>query len=97
MKNNDCLFSDIQNLCNAESDWLIKKKSIIQLNQRDNILCLLSHRVYDNSVIIPVNQTQKFRSRKIRYIPSIKLSVYHDTGRIRKCLFEHRFKKFEEF
>ena len=31
MKNNDCLFSDIQNLCNAESDWLIKKKSIIQL------------------------------------------------------------------
>ena len=31
MKNNDCLFSDIQNLCNAESDWLIQKKSIIQL------------------------------------------------------------------
>ena len=32
MKNNDCLFSDIQNLCNAVSDWLIKKKkSIIQL------------------------------------------------------------------
>ena len=33
MKNNDCLFSDIQNLCNAVSDWLIKKKkkAIIQL------------------------------------------------------------------
>ena len=31
MKNNECLFSDIQNLCNAVSDWLIKKKSIIQL------------------------------------------------------------------
>ena len=35
MKNSDCLFSDIQNLCNAESDWLIKKtttkKSILQL------------------------------------------------------------------
>ena len=31
MKNNDCLFSDIQNLFNAVSDWLIKKKSIIQL------------------------------------------------------------------
>ena len=30
MKNNDCLFSDIQNLCNTVSDWLIKK-SIIQL------------------------------------------------------------------
>ena len=30
MKNNDCLFSDIQNLCNAVSDWLIKN-SIIQL------------------------------------------------------------------
>ena len=30
MKNNDCLFSDIQNLCNAVSDWLIQK-SIIQL------------------------------------------------------------------
>ena len=31
MKNVDCLFSDIQNLCNAVSDCLIKKKSIIQL------------------------------------------------------------------
>ena len=30
MKNNNCLFSDIQNLCNTVSDWLIKK-SIIQL------------------------------------------------------------------
>ena len=30
MKNNDCLFSDIQNLYNVVSDWLIKK-SIIQL------------------------------------------------------------------
>ena len=28
MKNNDCLFSDIQNLCNAVSDWLIKKSTI---------------------------------------------------------------------
>ena len=25
MINNDCLFSDIQNLCNAVSDWLIQK------------------------------------------------------------------------
>ena len=25
MNNNDCLFSDIQNLFNAVSDWLIKK------------------------------------------------------------------------
>ena len=24
MKNNDCLFSDIQNLCNSVSDWLIQ-------------------------------------------------------------------------
>ena len=31
MKNNDCLFSDIQNLCNAVSDWLIQK--IIQSKQ----------------------------------------------------------------
>ena len=30
MKNNDCLFSDIQNLCNSVFDWLIKN-SIIQL------------------------------------------------------------------
>ena len=30
MKYTDCLFSDIQNLCNAVSDWLIQK-SIIQL------------------------------------------------------------------
>ena len=33
MKNNDCLFSDIQKLCNAVSDWLIKK-SIIQLKPK---------------------------------------------------------------
>ena len=26
-KNNDCLFSDIQNLCNSVSDWLIQKIS----------------------------------------------------------------------
>ena len=34
MKNDDCLFSDIQNLCNAESDWLIQKinNPIDQLN-----------------------------------------------------------------
>ena len=25
MKTNDCLFFDIQNLCNAVSDWLIQK------------------------------------------------------------------------
>ena len=25
MKNDDCLFSDIQNLCKAVSDWLIQK------------------------------------------------------------------------
>ena len=25
MKNKDCLSSDIQNLCNAVSDWLIQK------------------------------------------------------------------------
>ena len=25
MRNNDCLCSDIQNLCNAVSDWLIQK------------------------------------------------------------------------
>ena len=25
MKKNDCLISDIQNLCNAVSDWLIQK------------------------------------------------------------------------
>ena len=24
MKNSDCLFSDIQNLCNAVFDWLIQ-------------------------------------------------------------------------
>ena len=30
MKKTDSLFSDIQDLCNAGSDWLIKK-SIIQL------------------------------------------------------------------
>ena len=27
MKINDCLFSDIQNLCNAVSNWLVKKIS----------------------------------------------------------------------
>ena len=46
MNNNDCLFSDIQNLCNAVSDWLIQKiNNPIETNYCLNTLCLLSHRV----------------------------------------------------
>ena len=44
MKNNDCLFSDIQNLCNAVSDWLIQKISN-PIETNESILCLFSHRV----------------------------------------------------
>ena len=48
MKNNDCLFSEIQNLCNAESDWLIKKiDNPIETNE--TISCACCHIVCDNS------------------------------------------------
>ena len=42
MKKNDCLFSDIQNLCNAASDWLIKKiNNPIKTNE--TIACACCH------------------------------------------------------
>ena len=42
MKNNDCLFSDIQNLCNAVSDWLIKKiNNSIETNETISCACWL--------------------------------------------------------
>ena len=48
MKNNDCLFSDIQNLCNAESDWLIKKiNNPIETTETISRACC--HIVWDNS------------------------------------------------
>ena len=48
MKNNDSLFSDIQNLCNAVSDWLIKQiNNPIETN--DTISCACCHIVCDNS------------------------------------------------
>ena len=48
MKNNDSLFSDIQNLCNAVSDWLIQKiNNPIETNE--TISCACCHIVCDNS------------------------------------------------
>ena len=48
MKNNDSLFSDIQNLCNAVSDWLIQKiNSPFETNE--TISCACCHIVCDNS------------------------------------------------
>ena len=48
MKNNDCLFSNIQILCNAVSGWLIQKiNNLIETNQ--TISCACCHIVYDNS------------------------------------------------
>ena len=42
MKKNDCLFSDIQNLCNAAPDWLIKKiNDSIKTNK--TIACACCH------------------------------------------------------
>ena len=53
MKNNDCLFSDIQNLCNAVSDWLIKKiNNPIETNE--TISCACCHIVCDKAE--PVNR-----------------------------------------
>ena len=41
MKNNDCLFSDSQNLCNAVSDWLIQKiNNPIETNE--TISCVIT-------------------------------------------------------
>ena len=40
MENNDCLFSDIQNLCNAVSDWLIQKiNNPIETNETISCAC----------------------------------------------------------
>ena len=40
MKNNDCLFSDIQNLCNAVSNWLIQKiNNPIETNETISCAC----------------------------------------------------------
>ena len=41
MKKNDSLFSDIQDLCNAGSDWLIKKiNNPIKTNDTISCTCL---------------------------------------------------------
>ena len=40
MKNNGCLFSDIQNLCNPVSDWLIQKiNNPIETNETISCAC----------------------------------------------------------
>ena len=40
MKKNDCLFSDIQNLCNAASDWRIQKiNNPIKTNETVSCAC----------------------------------------------------------
>ena len=48
MKNNDCLFSDIQNLCIAVSDWLIQK-IINPTETNETISCACCHIVCENS------------------------------------------------
>ena len=48
MKSNDSLFSDIKNLYNAVSDWLIQKiNNPIETNE--TISCACCHIVSDNS------------------------------------------------
>ena len=42
MKNNDCLFSDIQKLCNAVSDWL-NKKTNNPIEPNETISCGYCH------------------------------------------------------
>ena len=40
MKDNDCLFSNIQNLCNAVSGWLIKKiNNPVETNETISCAC----------------------------------------------------------
>ena len=62
MKNNDCLFTDIQNLCNAVSDWLIQKvNNPIETNE--TISCACCHIVCDNR--LPYNaQRTPFREKE---------------------------------
>ena len=44
MKKNDCLFSDIQNLCNAASYWLIKNKTKNDpIKTNETISCACCH------------------------------------------------------
>ena len=57
MKNSDCLFSDIQNLCNAMSDWLIQKiNNPIETNETISCSCchIVNRPVY--RVIGPLDQ-----------------------------------------
>ena len=42
MKNNYCLFSDIQNLCNAVSDWLFQKINN-PIDTNETISCACCH------------------------------------------------------
>ena len=42
MKNNDYLFSDIQNLCMAETDWLIQKINN-PIESNETISCASCH------------------------------------------------------
>ena len=70
MKNNDCLFSDIQNLCNAVSDWLIKKKSIIQLKPtRQYPVPVVT------SCVITAEPVKKFSS-SVRFVSGRLASLY---------------------
>ena len=53
MKNNDCLFSDIQNLCNAASDWLIKKNNNpVKANETISCACVMTAEPVKYSVIL---------------------------------------------
>ena len=48
MKNNDCLFSDIQNLRNAVSDWIVKKTNN-PTETNEAISCACCHIVCNNN------------------------------------------------
>ena len=42
MKKNECLFFDIQNLCNAASDWLIQNISN-PIKTNETVSCFCCH------------------------------------------------------
>ena len=101
MKNNDCLFSDIQNLCNAVSDWLIKK-SIIQLNPTRQYpvpvvtSCVITAEPVKNRLLILCYLTQnnsfisKILSRHKNYLPrnhTLAL-IWHSFIQNRVCISE---------
>ena len=75
MKNNDCLFSDIQNLFNAVSDWLIQKiNNPMETNETISCACVTK---WIKSCLL-----QCFGTFKMPILMFINILVFRPEGQI---------------